>query len=47
MKTIKKVVNKKENIKRVSDTLAENLVNEEGWEYTSKQEWKEKVRDKK
>jgi len=41
MKTIKK----DEVIKRYSDERAASLVSTEGWEYTSKSEWKSLVRD--
>jgi len=41
MKTIKK----DEVIKRYSDERAVSLVRTEGWEYTSKLEWKTLVRD--
>jgi hypothetical protein len=37
---------KTDTIKRVSDELASNLVDNEGWKYIGKSEWKEKVRDK-
>ena len=34
----------KKHIKRVTDNKAANLYHE-GWQYVSKSEWKEKVRD--
>lgn len=42
-----KCVKKHGKIKRVNDEVAEELVNDKGWEYCSKSEWKKEVRDKK
>ena len=35
----------KKHIKRVTDEEASDLYHEGGWKYTTKSEWKEKVRD--
>ena len=32
--------------KRVSDIIAEKLVNEKNWKYCSKQEWKKSIKEK-
>lgn len=41
-----KTIQKKKEIKRVSDDMAYKLVKNEGWKYIPKSVWKEKVRDK-
>lgn len=40
MKTIKKIINGKTQLKRVSDREAIKMVDELGWKYTNKKEWK-------
>lgn len=42
MKTVKNA----DQIKRVPNQKARELVLDEGWKYCPKHEWKEKVRDK-
>ena len=42
-----KCIKKHGVIKRVSDAEAINLVNEKGWEFCPKSEWKKSVRDEK
>jgi len=44
---MKCVKNEKGDIKRVSDEFAGDLVDNKGWVYVGKSEWKENVRDKK
>ena len=41
-----KCIKKGEQIKRVKDQEALEMVESEGWEYCPKSEWKEKVRSK-
>jgi hypothetical protein len=41
-----KCVKKDKNIKRVSDQKAHDMVDNHGWEFIPKEEWKKKVRDK-
>lgn len=41
-----KCVKKHGEIRRVKDELAKKLVEENGWKYCPKSEWKENVRDK-
>ena len=43
---MKCVKNKEGKIKRVSDFLAAELVDNQKYKYCSRSEWKEKVRDK-
>ena len=41
-----KCVKKDKTIKRVSDKEAARMVQDQGYEYCPKKEWKEKIRDK-
>lgn len=42
-----KCIKKHGKIKRVHDDQARVMVEEQGWDYCSKSEWKKEVRDKK